>query len=102
MSASELLKPDDPNYPKPRIEIEMLNPSAYKKGKQISSSGYGVFSVSNQPDKVIKIMNLADAPPNAMFEEDPWNELNMSYKAGLIGVGPNAVSYTHLTLPTKA
>lgn len=93
MNVSNLLKPNDPNYPKPLFEIKLLNPLAYKKGKQISSSGYGVYRVSNHPDKVVKIMKLMDAPPNAMYEEDPWNELNMSFKAGQISVGPNVHGY---------
>ena len=88
MSNSALLKPNDPDYPKPNSEIPLIEPTAYEKNKQFSSSGYGVYTVLNHPDKVIKIMNLADAPPDAMYEEDPWNELNMSYRAGIIGVGP--------------
>ena len=38
-------------------------------------------------------MNLFDAPEDAMYEENPWTELRMSYIAGNLGVGAKIYGY---------
>lgn len=80
-------------YPLPPDNIQILNPDDYMRDKQISSSGYGVYNVRNHPDKLLKVMNLFDAPEDAMYEENPWTELKMSYIAGEIGVGAKIYGY---------
>ena len=80
-------------YPLPPDNIQILNPDDYMRDKQISSSGYGVYKVRNHPDKLLKVMNLFDAPDDAMYEENPWTELKMSYIASEIGVGAKIYGY---------
>ena len=80
-------------YPLPPDNIPLLNPNDYMRGKEISSSGYGVYKVLNHPDKLLKIMHLFDAPDDAMHEENPWTELKMSHIAGEIGIGAKIYGY---------
>ena len=81
------------NYPLPPNNIPVLNIDNYMRGEQISSSGYGVYKVLDHPDKLLKIMNLFDAPDDAMYEENPWTELKMSHIAGEIGIGAKIYGY---------
>ena len=81
------------NYPLPPDNIPVLNIDDYMRGKQVSSSGYGVYKVLDHPDKLLKIMNLFDAPDDAMYEDNPWTELKMSHIAGEIGVGAKIYGY---------
>ena len=81
------------NYPLPPNNIPVLNIDDYMRGEQISPSGYGVYKVLDHPDKLLKIMNLFDAPDDAMHEENPWTELKMSHIAGEIGVGAKIYGY---------
>ena len=81
------------NYPLPPDNIPVLNIDEYMRGKEISSSGYGVYEVLNHPDKLLKIMNLFDAADDAMHEDNPWTELKMSHIAGEIGIGAKIYGY---------
>mgnify|MGYP001987676527 CR=1 FL=1 len=81
------------NYPLPPDNIPVLNIDDYMRGEQISPSGYGVYKVLEHPDKLLKIMNLFDAPYDAMYEENPWTELKMSHIAGEIGIGAKIYGY---------
>ena len=81
------------NYPLPPDNIPVLNIDDYMRGEQISPSGYGVYKVLEHPDKLLKIMNLFDAPDDAMHEENPWTELKMSHIAGEIGIGAKIYGY---------
>lgn len=81
------------SYPNPPDEIPVLDPNEYVKADKISKSGYGVYTVRNHPSKLIKVMNLFDAPEDAMYEENPWTELRMSYIAGNLGIGAKIYGY---------
>ena len=81
------------NYPLPPDNIPLLNIDHYMRGKEISSSGYGVYEVLNHPDKLLKIMNLFDAADDAIHEDNPWTELKMSHIAGEIGIGAKIYGY---------
>ena len=80
-------------YPLPPDNIPVLNMDDYMRGKEISSSGYGVYEVLNHPDKLLKIMNLFDAAEDAIHEDNPWTELKMSHIAGEIGIGAKIYGY---------
>ena len=81
------------SYPNPPDDIPVLYPNEYVKADVISKSGYGVYTVRNHPLKLLKVMNLFDAPEDAMYEENPWTELKMSYIAGNLGIGAKIYGY---------
>ena len=81
------------SYPQPPDNIPLVNQNEYMKGDIISTSGYGVYKVLNHPDKLLKIMYLFDASEDAMYEENPWTELKMSYIAGELGIGAKIYGY---------
>ena len=81
------------SYPNPPYDIPVLDSNEYVKADIISKSGYGVYTVRNRPSKLLKVMNLFDAPENAMHEENPWTELRMSYIAGNLGIGAKIYGY---------
>ena len=82
------------NYPPPPDNIPVLNIDDYTRGELFSEHlVLGVYRVLEHPDKLLKIMNLFDAPDDAKDEENPWTELKMSHIAGEIGVGAKIYGY---------
>ena len=65
--------------------------------RQISA---GVFQKLDK-DKLPNIVNMWDVIEERVSKYDPDNQYAVNYMWGTTGLGVNAVSYTHLTLPTK-